>query len=535
MRFFSREDLQDLRKWANIEYDKTNTDHLKAKEQLVNGVWSKTKKWCEDVAKEIGLSTDSKMMWLKQAGPGKFTFRSYSWGRLLDKHAWTDEVYFNVGVKGIDDQHLWIQFNYRNEAPKYLNEEQLKYCENLLYDQSGDLKFSRKIYPSEFAEYSWDRLIQETVHFIEEHQSKYNNLIAELEKLHSTYFTRICWNTNHWEKPSGSEGKSKSPQSFEGIYGFGLDEWLFSEKLFIDGYQYGFIQGVNKADLGEKFINLDLYTFERKNDGNICYWVASIKNVEVLDDNQVEDILSKTGFKKTVRSYSDSFNGKGDPKIKINSFDEGELINVRFKDQNVSFIGDEDLYQIEFETSKFPRYSLYKGRISSRTDVKSDILEEEDFLKLSGQTKRNRAKKRASEGERTPGSYQIYRRHDDISEALEQYLNSIKIPEGKVTPEAGLGSKAIDMLYEKPDELIYYEIKTHRKLVYSIREGIGQLLEYALWRRHEHQKNFKLVLVTHHIPTQAVRNYFKKLQDKYQLPIHYQQFDMKKNVLGELI
>lgn len=534
MDFFNEQDLKTLREWAGVEYDKTNPTHVDAKNELFSGIWSKTKKWCEEVAKETGLSTNSKRLWHKQAGPGRFIFRPYTWGKLLDERVWTDEIYFTVGVNSDEDQYLQVLLHYQFEVPKHLNDKQIALCDELIRED-GRLRFTKKIYPAEFADYDWDRLISETVQYIEEHKKDYYRIIEEVGKLHSNYFTRICWNTDQWKKPSGPEGKSKSPQSFEGMTGLGLEEWLFSEELFHEGYQYGFLQGVNQGNPKEKFVNLDIYTIERTPQGNRTYWVATIKNAEIVEKEDAQKVQEKTGFNKIVDEYYELFQVRETLQDDVSSYIDEEFINVRFKEDDVVYHGEEDLFEIDFDTQRFPRYRLYKGRITDVIDIDDESLKEDNYLDLSDNSTRSRASNRSSEGQRTPGNYQIYRKHDDISELLEKHLNKNKNTGENVTPEAGLGNKAVDMVYEKPNEIVYYEIKTHRKLVYSIREGIGQLLEYAFWKRRPHDKDFKLVLVTHHKPTNTLREYFKKLQENYDLPIHYQQFDMQKNELGELI
>lgn len=53
--------------------------------------------------------------------------------------------------------------------------------------------------------------------------------------------SRICWNTNNWKRPSGSEGKSRVASSYENSVGFGHEEWLLDDsRVLPDGYHYGF-------------------------------------------------------------------------------------------------------------------------------------------------------------------------------------------------------------------------------------------------------------------------------------------------------
>ena len=55
------------------------------------------------------------------------------------------------------------------------------------------------------------------------------------------YITRLCWNTNRWQRPSGS---AEETNSFYALNGFGVEEWLFSPLLH-GGWCYGYVQGVS--------------------------------------------------------------------------------------------------------------------------------------------------------------------------------------------------------------------------------------------------------------------------------------------------
>jgi hypothetical protein len=56
------------------------------------------------------------------------------------------------------------------------------------------------------------------------------------------YITRLCWNTNRWQRPSGNAGET---DSFHAANGFGIEEWLFSPLLY-GAWCHGFVQGVNE-------------------------------------------------------------------------------------------------------------------------------------------------------------------------------------------------------------------------------------------------------------------------------------------------
>jgi len=54
-------------------------------------------------------------------------------------------------------------------------------------------------------------------------------------------YTRLTFNSNNWKKPFRKDGKSTNQNSFEGLYHFGFEEWLFDESTLINGKKYGFI------------------------------------------------------------------------------------------------------------------------------------------------------------------------------------------------------------------------------------------------------------------------------------------------------
>jgi len=64
---------------------------------------------------------------------------------------------------------------------------------------------------------------------------------------------RITWNEFNWEKPSGhfwtKENQEKSNVAYENQYGFGHEEWLFNPRYRVNGFQYGYVRGVEKASL----------------------------------------------------------------------------------------------------------------------------------------------------------------------------------------------------------------------------------------------------------------------------------------------
>lgn len=69
---------------------------------------------------------------------------------------------------------------------------------------------------------------------------------AKKAKIVLNKISKLCWNTNNWQYPSGPTGKSADRKSHEYKFGYGHEEWLFDFDKLINGYHYAFLQPVNK-------------------------------------------------------------------------------------------------------------------------------------------------------------------------------------------------------------------------------------------------------------------------------------------------
>lgn len=529
--FFTSDDLYQIKEWAGKPYD-GSAYHKEVGEKLKKGPWDKTKYWTEEVAKRTGLDADIKRFWKNQAT----RFSDYTWGKVLDNSAWTQEIYFTLGINngGNEEPFLHIKMDYHFNYPKSLSESQIERCKELIRPDLSTVFYETFIEISRLETMDWEQLLTETVDFIDQRKDNFYHALNEIGDVNPYYFTRICWNSNGWKNPSGREGKSSSKQSFEGITGMGMEEWLFSDDLQVDGYQYGFLQGVNQNNPPSEVFDADLYTVEDTDDGKLVYGVCSITGIQVIGTEETVHVQKLTGFDKKVERNLKKIKLPNSIEDDISSFISGRYLNVKFKLDNVDLPDSEGLEPLTFNLSQYPRYKLYEGKLfENKVESNSDQSNELDQLeRKSG----SRSKNKISKGKRSPGSYEIQHVHDEISVGIEQFLNAQKKDDEFVFYETPLGKyKAVDLVYEKSDEIIYYEIKTHPKLIFCIREGIGQLLEYGYYNRPEHNKQLKLVLVSTHAATEELRVYITKLREMSEFNIYYQQYDNKNKVLVDAV
>ena len=118
--------------------------------------------------------------------------------------------------------------------------------------------------------------------------------------------TRIAYNSAEWQRPTGEAKTSEGGDTYNRQHGFGHEDWLFRSEWLIDGWRYAFIQGVNKshAKLVKAGQPFDLTLFTIQPDKKRRY-VATIRGVECLDDQQAEDALKEfkqRGWHNTMSS-----------------------------------------------------------------------------------------------------------------------------------------------------------------------------------------------------------------------------------------
>jgi hypothetical protein len=113
----------------------------------------------------------------------------------------------------------------------------------------------------------------------------------------------------------------------------------------------------------------------------------------------------------------------------------------------------------------------------------------------------------------------VFLRHREIQRQLKAKL----LAEGytDILFEASIGSRLIDLIARRNEELWFYEIKTAATVRGCLREAIGQLLEYALWpgaTRPQH-----LVVVGEPSLDATARAYLTELNRTFPVPISYRQ------------
>ncbi|MEZ4961946.1 MAG: hypothetical protein R2830_19115 [Saprospiraceae bacterium] len=352
---------------------------------------------------------------------------------------------------------------------------------------------------------------------------------------------RLCWNDNGWVEPSGRDGKSQYPGSQEEVYGYGHDEWLFDTGKLIDGYHYGLLTPVSNHQDSYAGRNFDVWLYTINGTTRKRYWVGEIKNVEVLDKNAAEAIKNEYIQRGWLGQMEDQIEAAGADRSVIQGWDSFGLFNVRFLPSDI-MLNDPYVELPEghpvIEQSRY-NFGVYRTEYSLSEEAGVETSEQQFKFHppiqniLPADTPTIVEKKTYT---REPTIVEIEYLHKAISDNLTETLRKT-YGHDNVRPEhpAGYGANRIDMVVNDTDGLIFYEIKTYTSLLTSIRVAIGQLMEYAMWHKHQKAKQWIIVTQPHegHEDLEAAKVYFKHLRDTFNLPIYYQSFNHENGMLSE--
>lgn len=515
--FFTKEELEFYSAIANKKYEAANHEQ-KAYSLKLYTIIAKVNKWAE-LLKLPEFSVKKETNWIN----GHISkIKPYFWPRIYK--GIDQDIFFNVEVNGAE-QFLGIKLDVYYETQKKLPAYKIKIFEE--YKEVHDLEF-KKIPFSSLSEYNWDKLLEETSAFVFKYLADHDLLKEILTR--DTRIARITWNSLNWVKPSGRVGKSNS-QSFEKEKGYGHEEWLFASDAVIEGYKYGFLEPVHKFRSTYEGKSFDILLYTRNAETNESFWVTKLEDVKVISSEESEKILEvykERGWYEQMRM--DLFNLNLDT-IHLDSWTNSkadELFNVKFT--------AEQLHRIPPDLIPFKDFSLPSDRYNL-IYITSDVLEnyhhsaEGAFDFESGSTKVEPLGK--GQKTYTKREIEVVNKHNEIQKKFLKYLQEQnKGKEVRVECHAH-GSSRIDVTMKTSTGFIFYEIKAYNNLRTSIREALGQLLEYCFYPEAHYAE--KIVLVSDQKPSSATRTYLNHIKSKLNIPFSYIHFDIENGKVVEEI
>lgn len=150
-------------------------------------------------------------------------------------------------------------------------------------------------------------------------------------------YARLSYNSNDWIFPSGRNGKSNNKTTFEGVNGFGFEEWLFDERGTYNGWQYGYVEGIKQNfRLDDENHILKFYTLQygilktalRQFVSELSDW----KKVDYLENRDVISHWQSNNRIETMRKELVQFNANILPfEEAIAGINKVQLVNIKFK------------------------------------------------------------------------------------------------------------------------------------------------------------------------------------------------------------
>ena len=327
--------------------------------------------------------------------------------------------------------------------------------------------------------------------------------------------SRICWNTEGWKFPSGSKGKSMTSIAFEHESGFGHEEWLFDKSRIVDGFHYAFLQPLNLLSNRHVGKNYNIYLFTTYY--GIKYYVGMIKNAECISKDKSEEIhfiYKRNGWLKEMAK--EIVRAGADPSS-INNISPESLFNIKFDFSNVSVLDDLEEISDKDPNITTTRYKLLP--LKNKLMIVAEIYKDETEGKLKNTKKRKRTYKADT-------SIDPY--HDKMQNALYELL---KRTHRKEYEKVLLESNRVDIKAKThKDKWHYFEIKTDSPKL-SIRNALGQIMEYAFWPDVERAE--KLIVVSDMKPDRETLKYLSFIRNRFNIPVFYRYFDLYNDVMSE--
>ncbi|WP_321321638.1 hypothetical protein [Labilibaculum sp.] len=342
---------------------------------------------------------------------------------------------------------------------------------------------------------------------------------------------RLTWNSNNWEFPSGhtwcEKNQNNSNIAYENQYGYGHEEWLLNERFRIDGYQYGYIRGVNNLSTDVEVIDqITLYTI--REDKQRCL-VGNLYNVEIIEgvkgeENKIKDLISnyKSAMLEELKEVNADFE----------HFRQDQLLpNVKFSWEMAELF--QQPIPVDFlDGAEFNRFQAYYLKEELIEPIQKEFEEKSKFKFQAG--------KALNTGEYTKSTSKkntkVKRRHGEITDDLYDYLITAGNSENNISVEkTRVGGAILDVvLKEESDTYVLFEIKTSNSALNNIRQAFGQIFEYAFLDAEI--KCTKLVIVGPASLQGNDKDYFNRIRELINIKLEYWEYkSSEKNIENKFI
>lgn len=498
--FFTSSELDFFSAVVRKPYRKADAAHRNYPNKL-NALIAKVNYWAEAIRPQAyRLRKDTN--WLTG-----FTanMKPYFWPRIYKDR--DQDVFFNVEVNG-ENRFIGYKLDGYYETVKKLKPEQIK----ILNDFKKEIQWDwPKISFEDLNDYDWTRLIRETRDYVERYEDFHDHLKKRLYK--QQVAAVLSWNTFRWQRPSGMASA------------YHYDEWLFDADRVSGFWKYGYVTAIASDPLSSagRVFDINLITTDPL-DGQ-RYWVARLQNVEVIPTRvaiEMARIYETNGW--VAQMQDDLREITGDTTILLKDVIEHpeRMFNVRFNAAQLNRL-PLSLLAIDDGVAVITGQHFLKPIDESTGDDLAAQANAPFSFDGSGSTEAD-LKKRGKRSSFTT-ERELEFKHNELQRKLLLRLQQLH-GKTKVKRECNaFGGCRIDVVRETATGYIFYEIKTYNNLLTSIRQGIGQLLEYNLFPKSQQAE--QMVLVGHLAATAEIRDYILHLKSFINLNFTYMHFDLE--------
>jgi hypothetical protein len=177
----------------------------------------------------------------------------------------------------------------------------------------------------------------------------------------TTYAARLAYNSAGWRRPTSAREVQEAGDTYRNENGFGHEDWLFRDEWQLDGWRYGFVQGVNSSRtklLRDAMpFNLRLFTMPAPADRRA---VAEIRDVECLNDETAAAAVAdyeRMGWLNIMRAEVAAAGGR--PAALDETGYAPHVLNLRYRPKRLNMLDAGTSVPVDDAVHRLKRYGLY--------------------------------------------------------------------------------------------------------------------------------------------------------------------------------
>lgn len=170
MDFFKPKDVELLKSLYKAKYRKDNPEDLAAKKSILAGPMAKTRYWADEMQKRLGADFDVS---IKSQWQIMGHILGYTWAVIYKPADEGKDIFFTIGIDG-DSESIVYKIDYQAKTSSKLSPVQKQIARDCKTASGANWL---EIPKSDFAVYTWDKLVDQTELFIRQYEEDYDNMV----------------------------------------------------------------------------------------------------------------------------------------------------------------------------------------------------------------------------------------------------------------------------------------------------------------------------------------------------------------------